>query len=94
MKKRSSGWADERGYCGLMLAARITLPHFSVSSAISFPKSAGEPASTNSAEFGRLCLHGGIGEAAIDTRGQMKEFAAGRFQVCRSRSNSLCLDAG
>ena len=28
-------------YCGLMLAARITLPHFSVSSAISFPKSAG-----------------------------------------------------
>jgi hypothetical protein len=31
---------------GLMLAARITLPHFSVSSAISLPKSAGEPAST------------------------------------------------
>ena len=30
---------------GLMLAARITLPHFSVSSAISFPKSAGESAS-------------------------------------------------
>jgi hypothetical protein len=33
-------------YSGLMLAARITLPHFSVSSAISLPKSAGEPAST------------------------------------------------
>src|SRR5262245_46699164 len=32
--------------CGLMLAARITLPHFSVSSAISLPKSAGEPGST------------------------------------------------
>src|SRR5215470_5935790 len=30
----------------LMLAARITLPHFSVSSAISLPKSAGEPGST------------------------------------------------
>jgi len=29
-----------------MLAARITLPHFSVSSAMSLPKSAGEPAST------------------------------------------------
>src|SRR5262249_17768790 len=30
---------------GLMLAARITLPHFSVSSAMSLAKSAGEPAS-------------------------------------------------
>src|SRR5262249_38730380 len=30
---------------GLMLAAWITLPHFSISSAISFPKSAGEPGS-------------------------------------------------
>jgi hypothetical protein len=30
----------------LMLAARITLPHFSVSSAINLAKSAGEPAST------------------------------------------------
>ena len=29
-----------------MLAARTTLPHFSVSSAMSLPKSAGEPAST------------------------------------------------
>ena len=28
-----------------MLPARITLPHFSVSSAMSLPKSAGEPAS-------------------------------------------------
>src|SRR5215469_16960548 len=29
------------GYSGLMLAARITLPHFYVSSAINFPKSVG-----------------------------------------------------
>jgi hypothetical protein len=29
-----------------MLAARITLPHFSVSSAMSFPKSADEPGRT------------------------------------------------
>jgi hypothetical protein len=35
-----------RPHCTLMLAARITLPHFSVSSAMSLPKSAGEPAST------------------------------------------------
>src|SRR5262245_51639428 len=30
----------------LILATRITLPHFSVSSEINLPKSAGEPAST------------------------------------------------
>src|SRR5262245_27466065 len=30
---------------GLMLAARITLPHFSTSSAMSLPKSVGEPGS-------------------------------------------------
>ena len=34
------------GHSGLMLAARITLPHFSVSAAMSLPKSAGEPGST------------------------------------------------
>src|SRR5262249_10906873 len=32
------------GQSALMLAARITLPHLSVSSAMSLPKSAGEPA--------------------------------------------------
>jgi hypothetical protein len=32
---------NDRPYSGLMLAARITLPHFSVSSAMSLPKSAG-----------------------------------------------------
>jgi hypothetical protein len=31
-----SGFPDH-SYCGLMLAARITLPHFSVSSAMSLP---------------------------------------------------------
>src|SRR5262245_8336577 len=35
-----------RGSLRLDVGARITLPHFSVSSAISWPKSAGEPAST------------------------------------------------
>src|SRR5262245_47333036 len=33
-------------HSALMLAARITLPHFSISAAMSFPKSAGEPVST------------------------------------------------
>src|SRR5262245_59816091 len=34
-----------RHHSGLMLAARITLPHFSVSAAMNSPKSAGEPTS-------------------------------------------------
>src|SRR5262245_50969764 len=38
---------DCADHSGLMFAARITLLHFSVSSAISFPKSAGESASTS-----------------------------------------------
>src|SRR5206468_9742118 len=33
------------GYSGLMLADRITLPHLSVSSAMSLPKSLGDPGS-------------------------------------------------
>ena len=36
---------DRRDHSGLMLAARITLLDFSVSSAMSLPKSAGEPGS-------------------------------------------------
>src|SRR5262245_48113167 len=36
----------DRPHSALMLRARMTLPHFSVSSAMSLPKSAGEPAST------------------------------------------------
>ena len=32
---------DERPQSGLMLAARITLPHFSVSSTMNLPNSAG-----------------------------------------------------
>jgi|SRR6516162_1772127 len=35
---------DNQAYSGLMLAARITLPHFSVSSAMNWPKSAGDSA--------------------------------------------------
>ncbi len=37
----------KQSHCGLMPANLITLPHFSVSSAMSLPKSAGEPASVS-----------------------------------------------
>jgi hypothetical protein len=36
-------WTAVVDHSGLMLAARITLAHFSMSSAMSLPKSAGEP---------------------------------------------------
>ena len=39
--------------------AFTTLPHFSVSSANSLPKSAGEPGSTRAAGVGQPCLHRG-----------------------------------
>src|SRR5439155_24645119 len=39
-------WNVRRHHSALMPAARITLPHFSVSSAMSLPKSAGEPGRT------------------------------------------------
>src|SRR5262249_4534852 len=41
LNERYGTWAEARRYSGLMLAARITLPHFSVSSAMNLPKSAG-----------------------------------------------------
>src|SRR5262245_26404880 len=43
-------------HSGLMLAARITLPHFSVSSDMNFPKSAGEPGSTVAPRFASRAL--------------------------------------
>ena len=47
----------------LMLAARITLPHFSVSSAMSLSKSAGEPGKQRAAEVDEPCLQLRIGES-------------------------------
>jgi hypothetical protein len=53
-------------YSGLMLAARITLPHFSFSVAMRFPKSAGEPRNCNAAQIREPRLHLGIGEARVN----------------------------
>ena len=49
-----------------MLTARITLPHFSVSSAMNLPKSAGETDEHRAAQVGKPRLHFGIGEASVD----------------------------
>src|SRR5262245_27816928 len=50
-----------------MFAARITLPHFSVSSAMSLPKSAGVPGSIpRAAQLRKSRLHLGIGKGRVD----------------------------
>ena len=49
-----------------MLAARITLAHFSVSSAMSLPNSAGVIGIGVAAQIGKPRLHLGIGEGRVD----------------------------
>src|SRR6516162_6675602 len=64
------------GHSALMLAARITLPHFSVSSAINFPKSVGVIG------IGKSCLDLGIGEGGIDFAVELIDDFSRRFLGC------------
>ena len=57
--------ATMKAYSALMLAARITLPHFSVSSAMSLPKSAGEPASAMPPRSARCAFNLGSARPAL-----------------------------
>src|SRR5262249_33513138 len=52
-------------HSGLMLAARITLPHFSVSAATKLPKSEGEPAITVPPRSASRALSWGSARAAL-----------------------------
>ena len=61
-----------------MLATRITLPHFSVSSAMSLPKSAGEQGKHRAAEFGKPRLDLGIGEGRVDLLVELVDDFGGR----------------
>src|SRR5262249_20041935 len=47
---------SDADHSALMLAARSTFPHFSVSSAISLPNSAGEPGSTAAPKSAKRAL--------------------------------------
>ena len=69
----------DRPHSALMLAARITLPHFSVSSAMSLPKSAGEPDERRAAQVGEPRLHLGVGEAALISLLSLSTISAGVF---------------
>src|SRR5262249_49854467 len=66
-----------RTHCGLMLAARKTLAHFSVSSAISLPKSAGESASTSPPRSASRALFLGSARAALTSLLSLSTTSAG-----------------
>ena len=65
-------------HSGLMLAARTTLAHFSVSSAMSLPKSAGDTGKRRAAQVGKPRLDLGIGEARIDLFVELVDDLGGR----------------
>src|SRR5262245_6877976 len=65
------------GYSGLMLAARITLAHFSVSAAMSLPKSAAEPPSTVPPRSASRALILGSASAVLNSLLSLSTISAG-----------------
>ena len=65
-------------HSGLMPANLITLAHFSVSSAMSLPKSADVDRHRHSAQVGKPRLHLGIGETGIDLLVELVDDLGGR----------------
>src|SRR5260221_5367851 len=79
-EKRDDPVAFHASYdSGLMLAARITLPHFSVSSAMSLPKSAGESASTSPLRSASRALSLGSARPALISLLSFATISAGVF---------------
>src|SRR5262245_11658495 len=68
----------DRPQSTLMLRARITLPHFSVSSAMSFAKSAGEPGSASPRSARRTFILGSA-RAALTSVLSCSTISAGVF---------------
>ena len=68
-----------RGHSGLMLPVRITLPHLSISSAISFPQSAGEPGSAHAPISASRDLSLGSASPALISRFSLSTISAGVF---------------
>ena len=79
-------------HCTLMLAARITLPHFSVSSAMRFLKSAGEP-EIAVAQVGKPCLHLTIGKPALISLLSLSMMSIGRISGRADAGPKACLVA-
>src|SRR5262249_53346769 len=70
---------DRADHSGFMPANLITLAHFSVSSAMSFPKSAGEPGSTVPPRSARRALILGSSRAALTSLLSLSTILAGVF---------------
>src|SRR5262252_10260067 len=67
----------DRPQAALMLRARMTLPHFSVSSAMSLPKSAGESASTSPPRSTMRAFIRGSASAALTSLLSLSTISAG-----------------
>ena len=87
------GMSPVRIYSGLMLAARMTLPHFSVSSAMSLLNSAGVPASTVPPTSARRALILGSESAALISRLSLSTISTGGAAAPAARSRN-CLRWG
>src|SRR5262245_53426018 len=68
-----------RNQSGLMLAVRITLPHFLVSSAMSLAKSTGEPASAATLRLANRACNLGSAMAALTSLFSRSTTSAGVF---------------
>src|ERR1700732_1120837 len=64
---------------GLILAARITLPHFSVSSTMSLPKAVGEPISGVSPKSVRCAFSFGVARPALISALRLSTTCVGVF---------------
>src|SRR5262245_2291589 len=76
-------------HSGLMFANFTTLPHFSVSSAISLPNSAGEPGSTAAPKSAKRALIIGSAMPAFTSRLSISITAAGVFFGTPKPSHAL-----
>jgi hypothetical protein len=68
---------DDQAYSGLMLAARITLPHFSVSSAMNLPNSAGVIGVGSTPKARRRAFKSGAATPAVISPLSLSMIAAG-----------------
>src|SRR3981081_2407691 len=76
---KAGGRTADRRQFALMLAVRITLAHFSVSSASSLPKSAGEPGSTVTPKSTKRAVVLGSARAALSSLLSLLTISAGVF---------------
>src|SRR5215831_5627183 len=77
------------GHFGLMFAALITLPHFSVSSAMNFPKSVGDPIKTVAPRSAKRALILGSARPELISLLSLSMIAAGVFLGTPTPSQAL-----